>query len=103
MDECILRVQRVSDRDMKFRDLYIVVDDLPERNLEFGHSFELNLPPGEHRIKATNRVFTSRLTFTAQAGETVVIQAANTQKAGILNVLTFIGGGLIYKPILWRE
>lgn len=98
-----LRIERVSDRDMKIRDLYVTIDDLPERTLEFGDSLELELPPGEHLVRATNRLFTSRLPVSGKAGERVVVEAANTQKAGVLNVFTFIGGGLIYRPILWLK
>lgn len=98
-----LRLERVSDRDMKIRDLYVSVDDLPERTLEFGDTTEFTLSPGEHEVKANNRLFKAALTFTAQAGESITIEAANTQRIGVLNMLTFIGGGLIYRPVLWRE
>ena len=81
----------------------MLVDDLPEKTLEFGDTLDLTVPPGEHKVRASNRLFKSVLTFTAQAGDTVTIEAANTHRMGALNVLTFIGGGLIYKPMLWRK
>lgn len=97
-----LYVERKSDRDIKMRDLYLRVDDQPEETLLFGQSLELSLSPGEHRLKATNRLYTVEETFTVRGGETVRFEGVNVLKNGILNVVAAVGGGIMYKPVLKR-
>lgn len=95
-------VERKSERDIKFRDLYIVVDDQPEKTLLFGQSVEIPVTPGEHEIKATTRLFTVREKFQVREGETIRFEGINVVKPGVLNVMAFISGSVAYKPILNR-
>lgn len=97
-----LVVERTSDRDIKMRDLYVFVDDMPEQNVMFGNTLEIPLDPGEHRLKITNRLFSDQATFTVREGETVRFSATNVLKNGLLNVVAAVGGGVMYKPILKR-
>lgn len=57
MKEGRLIVERRDASDIGMRDLYVIVDELPEETLLYGGSLELPLPPGEHRVKVTNRLF----------------------------------------------
>lgn len=95
-------VERKSERDIKMRDLYLTLDDQEERTLLFGESLELPLEPGEHRLKASNRLYTQEAIFTVREGETVRFEGVNVQKPGVLNAVAFLSGGVMYKPVLKR-
>jgi hypothetical protein len=89
----ILVVERTSTKDIKMRELYVQVDDLPEQTLQFGQSFELELATGSHRIKATNRLFTDRAEFSVSAGGKVCFDAANVSAGAIFAPLLMLGAG----------
>jgi hypothetical protein len=80
----VLRLSRVSDRDIKMRGLQILVDGEHLTDLSYGRTQEFPLAPGEHTLVATNTVSTQRDTFQVQPGRTVAYETAN--------VLTGVGG-----------
>ena len=85
-------VHRTDPSDIKMRDLYIKVDDLPERTLLFGGSTEFDLAAGRHKILATNRLFKKVLEFEVSEGETVTFSAANVP-GGCLAIPLYIVSG----------
>jgi len=96
-------VERKSDRDIKFRDFYVTVDDLPERTLSYGDSTEFEISPGHHRISATNRLFTVHDEFDVKEGETARFEGINEQKSGPLSIFAIvISGTVMYRPVLER-
>ena len=101
-DEATLYVERKSERDIKMRDLYLTVDDQPERTLQYGQSLEVHLEPGEHRLKATNRLYSDQKTFTVKEGETVRFEGVNEPKGGLMNAVAIISGTVMYRPVLKR-
>ncbi|RYG25044.1 hypothetical protein EON82_08555 [bacterium] len=98
-----LILERNSERDIKFRDMYVLVDDMPEENVLFGQSLEVPLAPGEHRLRITNRLFHDEATFTVHEGETVRFTGINVLKPGVLNLVAMASGGVVYKPVLERN
>lgn len=97
MDEGLLVVDRTSPEDIKMRDLYLLVDEWPEETLLYGESYEVKLPPGEHRLKITNRLFSKTAEFTVEPNKTVRFRAANVASKGFLSLLVGITGSGAYK------
>ena len=83
------------------RDLYVSIDGDDDVTLLYGESFETELEPGEHWIKATNRVFTRKLSFQVQSGETATFSVGNVTSWGFLSLLMMISGTVPYK--VWIE
>ncbi|MCC7230095.1 MAG: hypothetical protein IT203_06850 [Fimbriimonadaceae bacterium] len=98
-----LRIERSSPKDIRMRDLYVLVDDDTEDNLLYGEFLELELPVGEHRIKITNRLFTKSETMTVSAGETVRYRVANIPATGPMAILMLITGSGSYKVHMERR
>lgn len=90
-------IERTSSRDIKMRDLYLVVDDLPEETLVFGDSLDLPVSPGPHRIRATNRIQTKTIDFDLVAGEIVRISAICIPARSLLAILMMLTGVVPYK------
>lgn len=80
-------VRRDAEDDIKMRDLYVTLDEEDERTLLYPRSFEAELPPGEHRLKITNRLASREERFVVHAGETAEIEVANVVKGGMLGML----------------
>jgi hypothetical protein len=97
-----LLLERNSDDDIKMRDLYVKIDDEPERTLHFGESLTLPLSPGEHSIQVSNRIYKKNATFTLGEGETVRFEGVNVPKRGLLSLLAGITGTMMYRPLLRR-
>lgn len=91
---------RTSLKDIKMRDLYVQVDDRREITLLFDEWVELQLDPGEHRIKITNRLFTKRAAFDLAAGETIRFEVANVPGSLLFAPLLIISGTGAYKVAL---
>ena len=84
-----LVVQRTSPQDIQIRDLYVQIDNQPEFNFNYNQTKHFDLEPGEHTIRATNRLFTKKDTFQIKENETVVYEASN-EASGCIS--TFIWG-----------
>jgi hypothetical protein len=95
-------IERKSSKDIKMRDLYVRVDDLPEETILYGDTLELSLPPGEHQIKVTNRVGSRSLDFTLKEGETKRFVGACVSSRSLLSILMMIVGTVGYKVALWE-
>ncbi|CAN5451765.1 hypothetical protein BH11ARM2_BH11ARM2_29540 [soil metagenome] len=102
MKEGRLIVERRDASDIGMRDLYVIVDELPEETLLYGGSLELPLPPGEHRVKVTNRLFSKVETFMLGEGQTVRFSGANVGASSLLAPLMIITGTGAYKVALKR-
>lgn len=98
-----LIIERNSSRDIKMRDLYLSVDDLPEETLLFGDNLDLSLPAGEHRVKVTNRVYSKSLEFNLEPGQTIKLQAANIPSRGLLSLIMVFSGTVPYKVSIERK
>ena len=86
-------VDRTSSLDIKMRELFVQVDELPEASLKFGQSLELMLPEGTHHVKVTNRLTTQRAEFTVRSDETVRFDAANVPAGAFFAPLLALGAG----------
>jgi hypothetical protein len=93
---------RLSERDIKMRDLYLQIDRSSEVNLRFGETVELQVDPGEHRLELTNRLYRTSVDFSIESDEHVEFEVANVKKPGLLNAIAFISGSVNYKPVIRR-
>ncbi len=93
MGEGTLQVVRNSPRDIKIRDLYVLVDGEQVGTLGYGETFDRQLPAGPHTISATNRLYTKTEEFDLKEGETVTFDTANvaTGCGGLLFVVVGMG------------
>lgn len=98
----LLVVKRTSSKDLKMRDLYVRIDDLPEDILLYGETLELPLSPGAHHIKITNRLYSKSADFEVKPGENVRFNAANIPSSGVLNLIMTMTGSFAYKVQLER-
>lgn len=99
-----LIVDRTSGDDIGIRDLYVLVDDLEERTVHYGKSLQYDIPPGDHRIKITNRLYSKVENFTVAEGQAVRFSAANVPASGgLFGPLMMISGTGAYKVRLTRS
>lgn len=86
-------IDRTSAQDIKMRELFVQVDELPEASLKFGQSLELPLAEGTHRVKVTNRLTTQRAEFAVRRDEIVRFDAANVPAGAFFAPLLALGAG----------
>jgi hypothetical protein len=95
-------VRRNSEADLKIRHIFVAVDELPDRTVLFGHETEFELPAGTYVLRATNRLFSKKVTLQLAAGETAVFTVANVA-AGCLFAFTIMSGAAACKLVLKRD
>lgn len=95
--------RRQMPKDIKMRDLYLEIDDDLEETLEFGDSLEVELPAGEHRAKATNRMFSKSKDFTLGPGDRIVFDVGNIPSFNPLTFVMLITGTMPYKVVIHRR
>jgi len=102
LEPAVLRVFRDSDSDIVFREALIYIDGEQVGWVDFKHLLEVNIRPGNHTIRAFNRVLSSKtLEFEAKPGERITFQVANV--GGFLfNFFMMLCMG-IPRIRLWRE
>jgi hypothetical protein len=100
--QATLTIVRNSPDDIKMRDLYVSIDDLPEWNLQFADTRSIQLSAGEHRVKITNRLFSKSESFTLVGGQSVSFRVANIPAGALFAPLMVIGGMGGYKVRIER-
>ena len=79
----LIRIFRDSEDDIGFREALIYLDGEQVGWVDFKHVLELPIRPGQHTLRAFNRVMNSKvLEFGIKPGERVTFQVANV--GGIL-------------------
>ena len=95
-------IRRNSEADLKIRPVFVTVGDIPERTLLFGHEIEFDLPAGLHILRATNRLFSKKVSIQLAPGETATFRVANVA-AGCLFVFAIMSGAVACKLVVKRE
>ena len=96
-----LVVRRDSDEDIKIRGMDVLIDGEWKADLQFGHSYEVDLPPGEHTLAVSNKLKRNEAQLVLREGEKAVFQATNVMSKGVSTVL--IGLGMVmYNSTLRR-
>lgn len=96
-----LIIERNSEADIRMRDLLVRIDELPDFNLNFGQTKQLEIETGPHIITATNRLYADTDSFEISDGQTVAYEVANVP-SGCLGAL-FVGLGMgLYRATIMR-
>lgn len=83
-----LTISRDTAGDFSDRQVYIWVDGESWGKIKFGRPLTREIPPGPHRIRANNTLFTCTLELTAMPGEHVRVRCHNGMgRAGWLMLL----------------
>jgi hypothetical protein len=91
MEHATLIVSRTSEDDIKIRGIEILVDGEFVGDLRFGDSLQIEIPPGHHKIKATNRLKSKTLEFGVIPGETIRFEAVGIMLGGAWWVIHMMG------------
>jgi hypothetical protein len=91
MDRATLIVSRTSDADLKIRGIEILIDGEFIGELTFGRALEIEISPGPHALKATNKLKSKTVQFDAAEGERVSFQVIGITLFGLWTVMTMLG------------
>lgn len=86
-------VGRLSNRDIKMRELMIYVDHELIGNIRFGQSAKIPLTPGSHILKASNGVRSQSMTIEVGGGQEQAFIVGNAPSGCFIAVLAVAGAG----------
>jgi hypothetical protein len=89
--------------DVRERQIYVRIDDVPNRMLLFGDTATFDVAPGEHRLRANNTLFWKTVPFSVQPGEHVTFQLINRAIWTKLLGVGFFAGGMPLRLVIERE
>jgi hypothetical protein len=95
-----LTVRRQSKDDVGYREIFIALDGHSLGYLAHGDELTREIPPGAHRLKAHNTLFSKTVEFTVGVGEHASFIAANKAGRGTYSMWAlffgFLGAGPLY-------
>ena len=87
-----LLITRDHPQDIQDRPVYLWIDgEKWEGVLKYGKTFERELPPGPHKVKASNTLFSTTVDFDAAAGETIRYRCENGLTGGGMVMVLMMG------------
>ena len=85
-------ITRDHPEDIQDRPVYLWIDDDKwDGVLKYGRTFERELAPGHHQVKANNTLFSTRVEFDAAPGETVRYRCENGLTGGGMVMVLMMG------------
>jgi hypothetical protein len=72
-----LTVTRNSGSDFQDRQVYLFVDEEPWGKVKYGRPLTREIPPGHHRVRAFNTLFSHTIEIDAVPGEHVRLRCTN--------------------------
>jgi len=86
-------LSRTDSADVQQRQIYARIDDGPSQTLIFGNTVTLEVPAGDHVLRANNTLFWKRVSFSVAPGQHVEFALIN--RAGLfgLGFLALLGAG----------
>jgi hypothetical protein len=94
-----ITVRRQSREDVGYREVILLLDGEHLAILNHGDVITREIPPGAHRIKAHNTLFSKTLDFTLNVGEHASFTAENRAGWGTYSMLAFFIGFLGAGPL----
>ena len=94
-----ITVRRQSRDDVGYREVILLLDGEHLAILHHGDVITREIPPGTHRLKATNTLFSKTLDFTLNVGEHASFSAENRAGWGTYSMLAFFVGFLGAGPL----
>jgi hypothetical protein len=87
-----LVIVRDHPEDIQDRPVYLWLDgEKVDRPLKYGKTFERDVVPGRHKIKANNTLFSTTVEFDAATGETVRYRCENGLTGGGMVMVLMMG------------
>ena len=87
-----LVVTRDHPQDIQDRPVYLWIDDEKwDGVLRYGKTFERELLPGHHKVKASNTLFKTTVEFDAASGETIHYRCENGLTGGGMIMVLMMG------------
>ena len=97
-----LTIKRQSKEDVGYREVIVQLNGEHLAILNHGDVITREIPPGTHRIKAHNTLFSKTLDFTVNVGEHASFIAENRAGFGTYSMLAFFIGFLGAGPQIGR-
>ena len=94
-----ITVKRQSKEDCGYREVILLLDGAHLAILNHGDVITREIPPGQHRLKATNTLFSKTLDFTLNVGDHTSFTAENRAGMGTYSMLAFFIGFLGAGPL----
>lgn len=94
-----ITVKRQSKEDVGYREVILILNGEHLAILKHGDVITREIPPGTHRLKATNTLFSKTLDFTLNVGEHASFTTENRAGLGTYSVLAFIVGFIGAGPL----
>jgi hypothetical protein len=94
-----LTIKRQSKEDVGYREVIVSLNGEHLAILNHGDVVTREIPPGTHRIKAHNTLFSKTLDFTVNVGEHASFTAENRAGWGTYSMLAFFIGFLGAGPL----
>ena len=73
----LLTITRNSGADFQDRQVFLFVDDEPWGKVKYGRPLTREIPPGHHRVRAFNTLFSHTIEIDAVPGEHVRLRCTN--------------------------
>ena len=87
-----LEIVRKHPQDVQDRPVYLWIDgEKLDRPLKYGKTFEREIAPGHHTVKASNTLFRTTVEFDAVPGETVRYRCENGLTGGGMIMVLMMG------------
>ena len=77
INSAVLTVTRNTASDFQDRQVYLYVDDELWGKVRYGRPFTREIPPGHHKVRAFNTMFSHTLEIDAVPGEHVKLRCSN--------------------------
>lgn len=94
-----ITIRRQSKDDVGYREVILLLDGEHLAILHYGDTITREIPPGTHRLKAHNTLFSKTLDFTVNVGEHASFIAENRAGWGTYSMLAFFIGFLGAGPL----
>jgi len=87
-----LSITRDHPQDIQDRPVYLWIDgEKVDEPLRYGKTFERDVSPGHHTVKANNTLFSTTVEFDAASGETVRYRCENGLTGGGMIMVLMMG------------
>src|SRR5688572_1374360 len=87
----LIRIVRQSESDIKMRLIECFVDEKHVGDVLYGQTLEIPVPPGEHDLKATNRLKSTSQHFSVSPGEVVEFRVTAVMMGGLWMLVSLLG------------
>ena len=91
-----ITIARTSPDDARERQVVVSLDGRKLATLMFGGTFDTEVAPGRHRLRAHNTLVWKTLDFDIRAGETARFSIVNRPGRGTFGLLSILGARPLY-------